>query len=58
MLQGSSKTLPQGARKEAAEKIMGILRDEELSRRALLTPDYRVWRLDDVLFETLGVLAE
>ena len=31
--------------------------DVERSRRPLDTLNYRVWRLDDVLFETLGVLA-
>ena len=37
---------------------MAILKDEQLSRRPLDPPDYRLWRLDDVLFETLQVLAE
>jgi hypothetical protein len=46
-------------RKEAAQKMMEILQDDELSRRPLdLLRDYEEWRLDDVLFETLKVLVE
>jgi hypothetical protein len=52
------KELTPDLRKEAMQKIMAILADGERSRRLLDTPDYRVWRLDDVLFETLQVLAE
>lgn len=44
-------------RKNAARKIMKILRDEGLSQRPLDPPDTsKIWRLDDVLFETLQVL--
>ena len=32
--------------------------DNARSRCPLDPPDYSVWRLDDVLFEALGVLAE
>lgn len=53
-----SKKLPPDIRQTAAGKIMAILKDEQLSRRPLDPPDNRVWRLDDVLFETLQVLAE
>jgi len=56
----SGKKLTVSERKRAAEKIMVILRDEELSRRPLDVPgdSYTVWRLDDVLFEALRVLVE
>ncbi len=56
----SGKKLTVSERKRAAEKIMVILRDEELSRRPLDVPgdSSRVWRLDDVLFEALRVLVE
>ncbi len=39
---------------------MKILQDDELSRHPLDPPDRssKVWRLDDVLFETLKALAE
>ncbi|MBA2395285.1 MAG: hypothetical protein H0V70_21360 [Ktedonobacteraceae bacterium] len=58
MLQ-QSKQFTEDERKVAAQKIMRILRDEDLSRRPLDPPDNsKVWRLDDVLFETLGVLGE
>ena len=52
------KELTPDMRKEAMQKIMAILGDGERSRRPLETADYRMWRLDDVLFETLGVLAD
>ncbi len=52
------KELSQDMRREAMQKIMVILGDGERSRRPLDTTEYRVWRLDDVLFETLQVLAE
>jgi len=52
------KELAPEMREEAMQKIMTILADGERSRRPLDTPDDTVWRLDDVLFETLQVLAE
>ena len=52
------KVLEAGERRRAAEKIMAILRDDKLSRRPLDTPDGRIQRLDDLLFETLRVLVE
>ncbi len=54
----SSKTLPQRIRKEVTQKSMRLLADDELSHRPLYTPDYDDWRLDDLLFEMLQVLAE
>ncbi len=58
LVKNSSKTLPRSVRKEAADKIVEIFKDEKSSRRPLDTPLYNIWRLDDVLFETLGALAE
>jgi len=58
LLKANSKGLSQDVRKEAGQKIMKILGDDVLSRRPLDTPDYDVGRLDDVLFETLRVVAE
>ncbi len=53
------KKIPQNVREDAAERILRILADEELSRRPLDPPEYsKIWRLDDVLFETLRGLAE
>ncbi len=54
------KRIPPDTRKEATLKIMRILEDDELSRRPLDPPDRssEVWRIDDVLFETLKALAE
>ncbi len=38
---------------------MEILADDELSHRPLDPPDdNKIWRLDDVLFETLQQLAQ
>jgi len=54
----SCKTLSPSVQREAAQKVMEILADQELSRRSFEPPDNRTWRLDDVLFETLRVLAE
>jgi hypothetical protein len=45
-------------REAATHTIIDILNDEVLSRRPLDTPDYNVWRLDDVLFATLQALVE
>jgi len=53
-----AKKLEAGERRRAMEKIMAILRDDELSRRPLDTPGGGVERLDDLLFETLRVLVE
>jgi hypothetical protein len=39
MLQQQSKHITEGERKMAGEKIMRILRDEDLSRRPLDPPD-------------------
>jgi hypothetical protein len=52
------KNLPQDVRREAAQKIMRILPEDALPRHPLDPPDEKVWRLDDVLFETLRVVAE
>ncbi len=53
-----SRTNPLHVRKEAAQKITKILQDDILSRRQLDIPDGLAWRLDDILFDTLKVLAE
>ena len=48
-------------REDAAKRIIHILSDDELSRRPLDPPGKvysKTWRLDDVLFETLKVLAD
>jgi hypothetical protein len=59
LLLQNCKKIHQNMREEAGQRIMKILADDELSRRPLDPPEYRkVWRLDDVLFETLKVLAE
>ncbi len=61
MTQVASSGLSQETRKEAGEKIVRILEDDEQSRRPLDLPDddsNKIWRLEDLLFETLGVLAE
>jgi hypothetical protein len=58
LLKSSSRRIPKPVCKEAAQKVMEILQDDELSHRLLDTPDSRVWRLDDVLFETLRALVE
>ena len=58
LLQNNSQRIPEQLRKEAAEKVLGIVQDDELSRRPLDTPKYTISRLDDVLFETLKVLGE
>lgn len=55
------KDLAQETKQAASAAITQILVDEELSRRPLSPPEYgfsTVWRLDDVLFETLHLLAE
>jgi hypothetical protein len=58
LLQHSNRP-PKEVSKQAAQKIMKIVTDDELSHRWLELPDYtKIWRLDDVLFETLEVLAE
>ena len=53
-----SKELSPIVREEAMKKMMVLLADDVRSRRPLDPPGYEVWRLDDVLFEALGVLAE
>jgi hypothetical protein len=56
LLQGC-KGLPSQVKEAAAQQIKQLLLHETRSCRPLDTPDYRVWRLDDVLFETLPVLV-
>jgi hypothetical protein len=58
LLKNNSKCIPEQLRKEAAQKVLNILQDDELSRRPLDRPYYRISWLDDVLFETLKVLGE
>ncbi len=54
-----NKMVPQDVQKKAAVKILSYLKDEMRSLRPLAVPDNReVWRLDDMLFETLQALAE
>lgn len=54
-----ARLLPDDTKKAAGEKILRILNDYELSHRPLDPPDYsRIWRLDDVLFETLQLIVE
>lgn len=53
-----SKGLSPVVKEEAMKKMMVLLAEDVRSRRPLDTPDYSVCRLDDVLFEALGVLAE
>jgi hypothetical protein len=43
--------------KKAINKIRTLLSDEMLSSRPLEPPDYKYWRLDDILFETLKFLV-
>lgn len=43
--------------KKAINKIRTLLSDEMLSSRPLEPPDYKYWRLDDILFEALKVLV-
>jgi hypothetical protein len=61
LLLQSCKKIPQDMREDAAKRIINILSDNELSRRPLDPPGEErgiIWRLDDVLFETLKVLAD
>jgi hypothetical protein len=58
LLKNNSKRISEHLCEEAEQKVLGILQDDELSRRPLDTPYYRISRLDDVLFETLKVLGE
>jgi hypothetical protein len=61
LLLKNCKKIPQDMREDAAKKIINILSDDELSRRPLDSPGEmygEIGRLDDVLFETLQVLAE
>ena len=61
LLLQNCKKISQDMREDAAKRIIHILSDDELSRRPLDPPgeEYgKIWRLDDVLFETLKVLAE
>ncbi len=44
--------------KETINKIITLLSDEMLSSRPLDPPDYKYWRLDDVLYGTLKALIE
>jgi hypothetical protein len=53
-----SRGLSKAMREEAMKKIIDILADDQRSRRPLDPPDYEVWRLDEVLFETLKALAD
>jgi hypothetical protein len=53
-----AKKLESGERRRAMEKITTILRDDKLSRRPLDTPGGGIQRLDDLLFQTLRLLAE
>ncbi len=55
-----SKGFTRQERDEAGRKIMELLADKKRSRRPLDPPgwEYKVWRLDDVLFETLRALAD
>jgi hypothetical protein len=59
LLQHGKDLMPE-TRRAAGTAIMRILTDEERSRRSLNPPEllFKAWRLDDVLFETLRVLAE
>jgi hypothetical protein len=43
--------------KKTIEKIAELLADEMLSSRPLDPPDYKYWRLDDILFGTLKALV-
>ena len=58
MLKNNKKRLPEGARKEMAQKIAELLRDDVVSRWPLDAPEYRFKRLDDVLFGALRELIE
>jgi hypothetical protein len=44
--------------KKTIEKIAALLADEMLSSRPLDPPDYKYWRLDDLLFGTLKALVK
>jgi NACHT domain len=43
--------------KETANKIIALLSDEMLSSRPLDPPDYKYWRLDDILYEALKAIV-
>lgn len=57
-LKTNGKRLSHNLRQEAKQQILTILRDDMLSRRPLNMPVYSGERLDDILFDTLKVLAE
>ncbi len=57
LLQQSNNISPELA-EQTAQRILRLLLNDELSHRWLEFPDYgKVWRLDDILFETLERLA-
>ncbi len=58
MLLQKGGDIPAEEREQAIKRIQAILNDEMLSRRPLDPPDGDWLRLDDVLFDTLRVLAE
>ena len=61
LLLQNCKKITQDMREDAAKRIIHILSDDELSHRPLDPPGEKygkIWRLDDVLFETLQVLAQ
>ena len=58
MLLQNCKTLASSTRDESAHKIIALLNDETLAWRPLdVPPTLPITRLDDLLFETLKVLA-
>ncbi len=57
LLQYSKSLLPE-TQVVATKKILQILANPVLSRRPLEPPDQLDWQLDNILFETLQVLAE
>lgn len=59
LLLQNCKRIPQKVREDAALRIIRSLSVDDLSQRPLDPPEYsKIWRLYDVLFETLKVLAE
>ena len=52
-------SIPASVAKQAAQRIIKLLLDDELSHRWLEFPDYtKIWRLDDILFEAVEMSAE
>jgi hypothetical protein len=52
-------SIPASVAKQGAQRVIKLLLNDELSHRWLEFPDYtKIWRLDDILFEAVEMLAE